>query len=148
MKTLNVIDGTNTKKAPPPRRRGWTTSLYNVIDANRGWSNTDEIRELLPAELDSHQIISDDDLRKRLGIAVYQGYLIERDGRYNIAPYSYWEKRQDELRERRNNPVPRRRRRPKDAPLAYLPRPMWHWLVLATVAANAFVIGLLIGIVL
>ena len=96
---IRVIDGTSDERAPRPRRSGWARAIYDVVHANTGWNSISQIQELLPAAMTTEQLIPLEDVRKYALKTVYQGYLIERDGKFAIAPKSYYESRRAFLKE-------------------------------------------------
>lgn len=151
MRNLKVIDGTGKRQsAPRPKKRGWTRALYDVCEANRGWSTEDEIAHLLPAAIETNLLVPHSKLERYLYSAVYLGYLIENDGRWNVAPLEYFESRVQYLKDVKGTRG-QRRKAAKTKNLSYMtpdPRPFWHWHTMATVFLFGFVLGAVFGIAL
>ena len=105
---VKVVDGTDTRRAPPPTK-GLTKALYETIHA-LGGAKEGEIRAFLPAAItDSSQVATKKKIATALKNAVYWGYLITDGAYYRIAPLSYYKSRQQYIRElgeeRRKNKI-------------------------------------------
>ena len=150
MTNVKPIDGTGDDKKAPRPQRGMTKAVFDCIDACGG-ANFKQVQKYLPAAIqNSGQIITKKRLEKVLYSAVYQGYLVHDSrgitdkGYWKVAPLSYYNARKVIISDLKRHP---RKRRLKPSAL-HDPHPMWHWHLLVSIAAFAYLLGLISGMYL
>jgi hypothetical protein len=148
---LRAIDGTKTTVAPQPRR-GLAKLVYQVVK-ELGGASTEQIKKYLPAVSDDvHDFLDKKKFENCLYSCVYSGYLITDGDKYRLAPLDYYEARQEIVSRPRSttdngrgtNKKKRHSNPPPDT-VEYI-RPMFHWLVLASIAVITGCVGFLAGL--
>jgi hypothetical protein len=134
------------KKAPLPQR-GVSKALYETVESMAGPATFREVWDLLPAAIDSSsQIGTKKKILQSLQGMVYRGYFVhdENGGRWNIAPLSYYEARQQyihDLGEAHDN----KGDKPKKPLTPSIPEQQMHRMWLMIGLACGFLAGFIFG---
>lgn len=145
---IRVIDGTDKEPAPAPSR-GWMRAVFHVIEANTGWNSIKDIQELLPAELATEELVPEDRVRKTCSNLLAQGYVVRNQGKYRVAPQTFYDMRQAERQEMLGTRGPMKRERKKrTGEVIYLARPYWHWTTLGACCAVSAALGFVVAMII
>ena len=133
------------KEAPSPTR-GVSKAIYLVVQEIGGNATSEQIRKLLPGATDAS--LTRKHLKKHLDKMIWNGYLAHSQNRYSIAPYTFYQARQNYVRSlpsaaTRKSPPKQRKQSTTKPNVIYTTQPNW-WAVAACSFAAALA-GVILG---
>lgn len=104
------VDGAAQGYAPQPPRLGtWVRFIYDIIRDNDGWTSVDTVWQQLKDKKPHTSALTKKKTEDFLYQAVYQGYVVENDGMYQIAPIGWYEQCRQKMLQKERARIKRNR---------------------------------------
>lgn len=92
-----LVDGTDTRRAPAPKH-GLQRAVFKTVEALER-ATEKAVYEMIPAAItQGNQVVSHKKLLRSLKNGVYRGYFITEKNIFRIAPLSYYQARQEYIK--------------------------------------------------